>query len=148
MVSGILWGFSAPTHSFAFFFGLTRGFLMYYSGTASSPCCSVNPWATSTVEPPWSPTSPTPRPTTWRHWPQCSWPPASIAWGRRSPGYLSFYLGLLSVRGWKRPNTGLPVFISWNKSVWFICQVILIWTLLLFMWTFSSLKVPMYFCDN
>lgn len=74
-----------------FFFRLTRGFLMYYSGTASSPCCWANPWATSTAEPPWSPTSPTRRPTTWRRWPRCSWPPASTAWGRRSPRWLLFY---------------------------------------------------------
>lgn len=114
---------------FSLFFWLTRGFLMYYSGTASSPCCSVNPWATSTVEPPWSPTSPTPQQTTWRRWPRCSWPPASIAWRRRSPRYFSFRLYFSSLACW-----GFSIRLVWFADIYwlkwislFVFQLITIW---------------------
>lgn len=81
-----LWGFSPDACLW-----LTRGFLMYYSGTGSSPCCSVSLWATSTVGPPWSPMSQTPRWTTWRRWTRCSSPPASTARGRSRPRFLPLY---------------------------------------------------------
>lgn len=121
-------GFWAPLGFFSPFFWLTRGFLMYYSGTVSSPCCSVNPWETSTVKPPWSHTSPTLQPTTWRRWPRCSWPHASTAWGRRRTRYTK--VTAQSRRGaftaGKRSNIDI---YQTNQTVWwFICQLILKWT--------------------